>query len=89
MHRRAARSEGKVTMRLAKLTEFRKLVYSPNSAPCLNSLRSRISRIPGGTILDGRYYVDLDEFDRANGLRSGIADQQQTLAKNSLLEGLI
>ena len=76
-------------MRLAKLTEFRKLVYTPNSAPCLNSLRSRINMIPGGTILDGRYYVDLDEFDRAKGFRSDIADRQKTLATNSLLEGLI
>jgi hypothetical protein len=76
-------------MRLAKLTEFRKLVYTPNSAPCLNSLRSRIKKIPGGTILDGRYFVDLDEFDRINGLRSAITDRQQALATNSLLEGLI
>jgi hypothetical protein len=76
-------------MRLANLSEFRKLVYTPDSAPCLNTLRSRIKKIPGGTVLDGRYYVDLDEFDRVKGLRTAIADRQKTLAKNSLLEGLI
>jgi hypothetical protein len=76
-------------MRLAKLSEFRRLVFTSGSAPALKTLRARIRDIPGGTIQCGRYYVDLDVFDRANNLRAQIADSQCRLAKNPLLEGLI
>ena len=76
-------------MRLAKLREFRRLVYSPQSAPSLTTLRARIWEIPGGTIQWGRYYVDLDEYDRATGLRAKLEASQRELAKNSLLEGLL
>jgi hypothetical protein len=37
-------------MRLAKLSEFRRLIYTTNSAPTLSTLRARIYEIPGGTI---------------------------------------
>lgn len=76
-------------MRLAKLSEFRRLVYTADSAPTLNTLRTRIRDIPGGTVRCGRYYVDLDEYDRAYGLRPQIAASQSRLAKNPLLEDLI
>jgi hypothetical protein len=64
-------------------------MYTPESAPSINTLRGRIRDIPGGTIQWGRYYVDLDEYDRATGARAQIAATQARLAKNSLLEGLI
>lgn len=78
-------------MRLAKLSEFRRLVYTPESAPCLNTLRARIDRnkLPGGRVEDGHYYVDLDEYDRANGLRASINAKLIELEKDLLLSGLI
>lgn len=76
-------------MRLANLTEFRNLVFSPRSVPCLNTLRARIKTIPGGALLHGRYYVDLDEFNRVTGLRADIENKLQTLTRNPRLDGLI
>jgi hypothetical protein len=75
-------------MRLAKLTEFRRLVYTMDSAPALRTLRARIHQIPGGTVQCGRYFVDLDEFDRVANLRAQLRDSQSRLAKHPLLEGL-
>jgi hypothetical protein len=78
-------------MRLSKLTEFRRLFFTPDSAPSLSTLRKRIDRnvIPGGTVLDGRYYVDLDGFDAAHSVRISIAARQAQRAKDPLLDGLI
>jgi hypothetical protein len=76
-------------MRLAKLSEFRRLIDTSESAPTFNTLRARIRDIPGGTIQWGRYYVDLDEYDRVKGIRAEIAVGQARMAKNSLLERLI
>lgn len=76
-------------MRLAKLSEFRSLIYTTDSAPTLSTLRARIYEIPGGTIQWGRYYVDLDEYERSTGLRAQIAVRQAELAKHPLLEHLI
>lgn len=55
----------------------------------MNTLRKRINHIPGGTILDGHYYVDLDELDRATNLRAGIVADERKLAANPLLDGLV
>ena len=68
-------------MRLAKLSEFRRLVYTPDSAPAESTLRRRIDRglIPGGTIQEGHYYVDLDEYDRAKNLRASLADRKSVV----------
>lgn len=78
-------------MRLAKLSEFRRLIYAPGSAPKMQTLRRWIDagKIPGGTIHVGRYYVDLDEFDRATNLRAGIAARLAELEKDPLLDGLL
>lgn len=78
-------------MRLAKLVEFRRLIYTPDSAPAESTLRRRIDRnlIPGGVVREGHYYVDLDEFDRATNLRANLAAQQAELAAHPLLEGLV
>jgi hypothetical protein len=76
-------------MRLAKLSEFVTLVYTPASAPSLDRLRARIGEIPGGTKLGCRYYVDLDEFDRVTGLRRKIDARRAELAADPLLAGLI
>ena len=78
-------------MRLASLGEFRRLIYTPDSAPSLNTLRARIrnGRLAGGVIDGGHYYVDLDEFDRKHNLRGQIAAAQATLEADSRLAGLI
>jgi hypothetical protein len=77
-------------MRLASLQEFRSLIYTPSSAPALNTLRARIKagRIAGGKIEAGRYYVDLDEYDRANNLRDGVDNKLKRLSANPVLQGL-
>lgn len=81
----------RIVVRLAKLSAYRQLIFAPGSAPSLSTLRKCIDRngIPGGTVLDGRYYVDLDEFDAAHNLRAGIAARQAQRAKDPLLAGLI
>jgi hypothetical protein len=78
-------------MRLASLGEFRRLIYTPDSAPSLNTLRARVrnGRLAGGVIDGGRYYVDLDEFDRKHNLRGQIAAAKATLEADSRLAGLI
>lgn len=76
-------------MRLAKLSEFRSLVYTPGSAPSMNTLRAQIDTIPGGRRMGGHYYVDLDEFDAQTNLRGGIVAKRAELKKNPLLQGLV
>lgn len=78
-------------MRLASLKEFRELVYTPDSAPAMSTLRGRIDRglIPGGRMDCGRYMVDLDEFERVEKVTAQLEDKRERLAKNPVLEGLI
>lgn len=78
-------------MRLAKLSEFRRLVYTPESAPSDSTMRRRIDKgqVPGGIVQQGHYYVDLDEYDRATKLRARLTAQQAELARNPLLAGLL
>jgi hypothetical protein len=76
-------------MRLTKLSEFRRIVYAPGSAPKIDTLRAQISVIPGGTKVAGRYYVDLDAFDSATLLRQSIEAKRAELARDPLLAGLI
>lgn len=78
-------------MRLAKLNEFRRLFYTPDSAPSPATLRARIDqhKLPGGRRDGGRYYVDLDEYDRETGAVSKLVEQQQKAASNPLLADLI
>lgn len=76
-------------MRLSKLAEFRRLFYTPGSAHSMSTLRKRIQDIPGGTVMLGHYYVDLDEFDRATNLRARLAAEMAELEKHPLLKGLI
>jgi hypothetical protein len=76
-------------VRLATLAEYRRLVYAEGSAPTLNTLRRRIKDIPGGRIELGRYYVDLDAYDRVNHVRRDIDETRERLRNNPLLKGLI
>lgn len=78
-------------MRLAKLREFRGLVFTKASAPAESTLRKQIDAglIPGGTRHGNLYYVDLDEYSRATNLRANLIAQQSQLASNPLLSGLI
>lgn len=77
-------------MRLAKLSKFRDLIYAEGSAPSLNTLRARINskQIPGGVVEHGKYYVDLDEYDRCTGLRDRLVEEQAELSRNPLVAGL-
>ncbi len=56
-------------MRLAKLSEFRRLIFTPTSAPPLAELCERIHKIPGGLVRDGKYFVDVDVFERVHKCR--------------------
>ena len=78
-------------MRLSKLSEFRRLMYTPDSAPTLPTLRARINKgtVPGGVVVGGRYYVDLDEFDRVTDYRRRLQAEIAELEKSPLLEGLV
>ena len=78
-------------MRLAKLTEFRRMVFTPESAPSVRTLRVQIDqdKIPGGMMQGGRYYVDLDAYDLATNMRAGLLARQRELTSNPLLEGLL
>jgi hypothetical protein len=76
-------------MRLTTLEKFRQLIYAPDSAPSLRTLRKRIQQIPGGTVELGRYYVDLDAYDRAKNLRSSVAARVAELERSPLLESLL
>jgi hypothetical protein len=76
-------------MRLMKLSQYRLLVYAPGSAPSLSTLRSRIQEIPGGTILHGHYYVDMDKLESVADLRADMVAKERELAKDPLLGGLV
>ena len=78
-------------MRLASLKEFRALIYTPDSAPATSTLRARIDAglIPGGRKDGGRYYVDLDAFDRTTNLMQQLEEKRDRLMKNPVLAGLV
>jgi hypothetical protein len=78
-------------MRLANLKEFRRLIYTPDSAPAESTLRAQISRgeIPGGKRHGARYYVDLDEFLRVSAAGSDLHQQHAETSKAPELEGLL
>ena len=78
-------------MRLANLTEFRRMIFTPDSAPSFCTLRVQIKKktLPGGLVQGGRYYVDLDAYDRAQNLRAGLLAKQRELSSNPLLDGLL
>jgi hypothetical protein len=78
-------------MRLSKLKQFRSLVYALGSEPTLRTLRLHIDagKIPGGLVVHGRYYVDLDEYDRATHFSSQIEERRRRLLSSPELEGLV
>jgi hypothetical protein len=76
-------------MRLARLSEFRRLIFTPESAPTLKTLRKHFDTLPGATMLHGEHYIDLDEFDRVHGLSRDIAAKKAELERNPLLKGLV
>jgi hypothetical protein len=75
-------------VRLAKLSEYRDMVYAPGSRPTLDTLRRRIKEIPGGRVELGRYY-DLDANDRVNKLLDAAHDKVDRLRNNPLLKDLV
>ena len=76
-------------MALMKLSKYRELAYAPGSRPCMNTLRKNIHKIPGGQVIDGHFWVDMDENDRQTNMRAGILASQRELAKDPRLSGLI
>lgn len=72
-----------------KLSEYRRLIYAPGSAPSLGTLRSRIQEIPGGLILHGHYYVDMDKLERIIDLRADALAKERELAADPLLADLV
>lgn len=79
-------------MRLCKLRQFRSLIYAMGSEPAMETLRTHIDKklIPGGQRdALGRYYVDLDAYDRATQLHAQLEDKQRRLSASPELEGLI
>lgn len=76
-------------MRLMKLSQYRTLVYAEGSAPSLGTLRARIEEIPGGTILHGHYYVDMDKLERVTDLRADAVARERQLAQDPLLADLV
>ena len=76
-------------MRLAKLSEYRRLYFTPDSAPSMNTLRKKFESIPGHIMLNGQRYIDLDEFERHAAVRSDHAAMQRERAKSPRLQGLI
>jgi hypothetical protein len=76
-------------VRLAKLSEFRRLMYTPDSAPSMDTLRKHFKDIPGATELHGQRYVDLDEFERVHGVRDVHTQRIAELKKDPRLKGLV
>lgn len=79
-------------MRLCKLKEFRGLIYAMGSEPSIGTLRMHIDKklIPGGRREPtGRYYVDLDEYNRATQLYATLEAEHRRLSASPDLEGLI
>jgi hypothetical protein len=76
-------------VRLATLTEFRRIVFTDDSAPAVATLRANIGKIPGGTKMGGRYFVDLDRFDAETKLHQGLADRRRTLERDEDLAELM
>lgn len=79
-------------MRLMTLKNFRSLIYAEGSEPSMGTLRARIKnhQIAGGLIDEsGRYYVDMDEFDRKHHLMRSLLERHAQLAASPELEGLI
>ena len=65
------------------------MVYTPGSAPSMNTLRKKFDDIPGATMLHGQRYIDMDEFDRVHRLSDAIAAEKARLAADPLLDGLV
>lgn len=77
-------------MRLASLKEFRKLVYTPDSAPAMSTLRGRIDagKIPGGGIEGRTYGVDMQQFRAANNPHDWPLPQQYRMLRAGLVDDL-
>lgn len=76
-------------MRLMKLSQYRTIVYAEGSAPSLATLRNRIKEIPGGTILHGHYYVDMDKLESVADLRADLLAREREMAKSPLLAEIL
>jgi hypothetical protein len=76
-------------VRLMKLSEYRRHFYVPGSEPSLATLRKHITEIPGGIIMHGRYFVDLDKLARGTDLRAEALARERELAQDPILKGLV
>jgi hypothetical protein len=78
-----------IDMRLIKLSKFRALICAPGGGPTVRTLRKQIHQIPGGRVELGRYWVDLDEYDRVHDLRGQLARREKELAEDPRVAGLL
>jgi hypothetical protein len=76
-------------VRLVSLKEFRSIVFSAESAPSVATLRMNINKIAGGCKMLGRYYVDIDEYNRVTQLSAKVEETIERLSKTPELEGLL
>lgn len=76
-------------MRLMKLSQYRRQFYVPGSMPSLATLRAKIDQIPGGTVMHGHYYVDLDKLEGVTNLRADLLAREQEMAKSPLLAEIL
>lgn len=76
-------------MALMKLSKYRNVAYTADSRPCMATLRKNIHKIPGGQVIDGHYWVDMDANERQTNLRAGLLANQRVLAQDPRLQGLI
>jgi len=74
---------------LMKLSKYRNIAYTVDSRPAMATLRKNIHRIPGGQVIDGRYWVDMDQNEQQTHLRAKIVTNQRELSQDPLLHGLI
>jgi hypothetical protein len=78
-------------VKLITLERYRDLVWVPGCAPTLSTLRRQIrgGRLPGGSKLFSRYYVDIDANERLTTLATENADRLAELRADPRLKGLI
>lgn len=76
-------------MRLATIQEYRRLYFTPDSAPALSTLRANFDKIRGARKIGKRYYVDLDEVEADTRMSSNLEDRKEALSHDPDLAGLV
>ena len=75
-------------MRLATLQTYQQMFFAPGCAPSISTIRRRGAQTPGFTVVGGKAYIDLDEFERQTQVRAALAAREQQLAADPRLADL-